>query len=71
MKWDYKVVTIDQLFHGSADHAIAISKEAAAARRNKQGQGVEGTLNKMGDESWELDTIVGDFAIFKRPKDKA
>jgi len=44
MKWDYKVVTIDQLFHGSDDHDIAISKDAAAARRNKQGQGVEGTL---------------------------
>ncbi|MGD9652727.1 MAG: hypothetical protein AB7I96_07645 [Candidatus Dadabacteria bacterium] len=71
MKWDYKVVTIDQLFHGSDDHDIAISKDAAAARRNKQGQGVEGTLNKMGDESWELVTLAGDFAIFKRPKDKA
>ena len=32
MKWDYKVVTIDQLFHGSDDHDIAISKDAAAAR---------------------------------------
>jgi hypothetical protein len=68
MKWDYKVVTIDKLFHGSEDHDIAISKDAAAARRTKIGQGVEGTLNQMGEESWELVTIAGDFAIFKRQK---
>lgn len=68
MKWDYKVVTIDKLFHGSEDHDIAISKDAAAARRTKLGQGVEGTLNQMGEESWELVTIAGDFAIFKRQK---
>lgn len=68
MKWEYKVVTIDKLFHGSEDHDIAISKDAAAARRTKLGQGVEGTLNQMGEESWELVTIAGDFAIFKRQK---
>lgn len=68
MKWDYKVITIDKLFHGSEDHDIAISKDAAAARRTKLGQGVEGTLNQMGEESWELVTIAGDFAIFKRQK---
>jgi len=68
MKWDYKVVTIDKLFHGSEDHDIAISKDAAAARRTKLGQGVEGTLNQMGEESWELVTLAGDFAIFKRQK---
>ena len=71
MKWDYKVVTIDRLFHGSEDHDIAISRDAAAARRNKLGQGVEGALNQMGEESWEFVTITGDFAIFKRPKNKA
>lgn len=69
MKWDYKVVSVDKLFHGSDDHDIAISKEAAAARRTKLGQGVESTLNSLGEESWELITIAGEFGIFKKPKD--
>jgi hypothetical protein len=68
MKWDYKVVSVDQLFHGSDDHDIAISKEAATARRSKVGQGVEQTLNDLGKESWELVTVVGDYGIFKKPK---
>ena len=69
MKWDYKVVSVEKLFHGSDDHDIAISKEAATARRSKLGQGVQETLNQLGEESWELVTIVGDFGIFKKPKD--
>jgi hypothetical protein len=69
MKWDYKVVSVDKLFHGSDDHDIAISKEAATARRSKVGQGVEQTLKDLGKESWELVTVVGDFGIFKKPKD--
>jgi len=69
MKWDYKVVSVDKLFHGSDDHDIAISKEAATARRSKVGHGVEQTLNDLGNESWELVTVVGDFGIFKKPKD--
>lgn len=69
MKWDYKVVSVDKLFHGSDDHDIAISKEAASARRAKLGQGVESTLNGLGEESWELVTIAGEFGIFKKPKD--
>lgn len=69
MKWDYKVVSVDKLFHGSDDHDIAISKEAATARRSKVGQGVEQTLNDLGNDSWELVTVVGDFGIFKKPKD--
>jgi hypothetical protein len=69
MKWDYKVVSVDKLFHGSDDHDIAISKEAATARRSKVGEGVEQTLNDLGKDSWELVTVVGDFGIFKKPKD--
>lgn len=69
MKWDYKVVSVDKLFHGSDDHDIAISKEAATARRSKVGQGVEQQLNDLGKDSWELVTVVGDFGIFKKPKD--
>ncbi len=68
MKWDYKVISVDKLFQGSEDHDIAVSKEAAAARRNKVGQGLEGTLNQLGEESWELVSMAGDFGIFKKAK---
>ncbi len=68
VKWDYKVVSVDKLFQVSEDHDIAVSKDAASARRNKVGQGMEGTLNQLGEESWELIAIVGDFGIFKKPK---
>lgn len=68
MKWDYKVISVDKLFQGSEDHDIAVSKEAAAARRNKVGQGLESTLNQLGEESWELVSMVGDFGIFKKAK---
>lgn len=67
MKWDYKVVTVDRLFNESADHDIAVSKEAASARRSKQGEGIESTLRELGGDSWELVTIIGEFGIFKKP----
>lgn len=67
MKWEYKVISVDKLFQGSEDHDIAVSKEAATARRSKVGQGMESTLNELGRDSWELVTIAGDFGIFKKP----
>ena len=67
MKWDYKVVSIDKLFNESTDHDIAVSKDAASARRSKQGEGIESTLKKLGEDSWELVTIAGEFGIFKKP----
>lgn len=67
MKWEYKVISVDKLFQGSEDHDIAVSKEAATARRSKVGQGMESTLNDLGEDSWELVTIAGDFGIFKKP----
>lgn len=68
MRWDYKVISVDKLFQGSDDHDIAVSKEAAAARRSKQGEGIESALKQLGDDSWELVTITGEFGIFKKPK---
>jgi len=66
MKWDYKVMSVDLLSQGSNDHDIAVSKEAATARRSALGDGIEKTLNKLGKESWELVSITGEFAIFKK-----
>jgi len=68
MKWDYKVISVDKLFQGSDDHDIAVSRDAAASRRNKVGQGMENSLNQLGEESWELVTIAGEFGIFKKPQ---
>ena len=67
MKWDYKVVSVNSLFQDSNDHDIAVSKEAAGARRVTMGQGMEKTLNELGKESWELVSITGEFGIFKKP----
>jgi len=67
MKWDYKVVSIDLLFKGSNDHDIAVSKDAANARRTSAGEGIESALKELGKESWELVSITGDFGIFKKP----
>jgi len=67
MKWDYKVVSVNLLFQVSNDHDIAVSKEAAGARRATMGQGMEETLNELGKESWELVSITGEFGIFKKP----
>lgn len=67
MKWEYKVISAEKLFQGSEDHDIAVSKDAATARRNKVGQGMESTLNELGGDSWELIAIAGDFGIFKKP----
>ena len=69
MKWDYKVISVDKLFHDIGDHDIAVSKDAASARRSKAGEGMENTLRGLGEESWEFVTIAGDFGIFKKPID--
>ncbi len=67
MKWDYKVVSIDLLFQSANDHDIAVSKEAANARRSSVGQGVENALKELGKDSWELVSITGEYGIFKKP----
>ncbi len=68
MKWDYRVIPIDELFPEHDDHDIAVSKQAATTRRAKIGSGFEQNLNKLGDEGWELVNIVGEFGIFKKPR---
>ena len=68
MKWDYRVIPIDELFPEHDDHDIAVSKQAATTRRAKIGRGFEQNLNKLGDEGWELVNIVGEFGIFKKPR---
>ncbi|HLE25622.1 MAG TPA: hypothetical protein VI935_08235 [Thermodesulfobacteriota bacterium] len=67
MKWDYRVIPIDELFPEHDDHDIAVSKQAATTRRAKIGSGFEQNLHKLGNEGWEFVNIVGEFGIFKKP----
>jgi hypothetical protein len=66
MKWEYRVVSIDELFPEHVDHDIAVSKLAATTRRSKLGRGFEENLNKLGADGWELVAILGEFGVFKR-----
>lgn len=68
MKWDYRVIPVDELFPEHDDHDIAVSKQAATNRRAKIGMGFEQNLNKLGDDGWALVNIVGEFGIFKKPR---
>ncbi len=68
MKWEYKVVNVNNLFHQSDNHDIAVSKEAAESRRAKIGVGLESELNRLGAQSWELVSLMGEFGVFKKPK---
>ena len=68
MKWEYRVVSIDELFPEHVDHDIAVSKLAATTRRSKLGRGFEENLNKLGADGWELAAILGEFGVFKRPQ---
>ena len=66
MRWEYRVVPLDELFPDHGDHDIAVSKQAAATRRSKLGRGLEQNLNQLGADGWELVSMMGEVAIFKR-----
>ncbi|GBD38507.1 hypothetical protein HRbin37_00758 [bacterium HR37] len=70
MKWSYKVIPVDELIHEYADHDIAVSKEAAARRRATLATGFEQKLNLVGEDGWELVAILGEFGVFKKPKNE-
>ncbi|MCH8028350.1 MAG: hypothetical protein IH874_00240 [Candidatus Dadabacteria bacterium] len=69
MKWIYKVVPVDDLL-SEDDHDIAVSKKAAASRRERIGKGVEENLNNLGSEGWEFVHVIGDLGVFKRQNGK-
>ena len=54
--WEYTVV------RGGIDIAASPKDQEA------QIAGVQGTLNNLGNEGWELAAIQGQFAVLKRPR---
>ncbi len=65
-RWQYKVVSTDVLVKRSQDHDIAVYKEEADLRREGARGSLENSLVSLGEEGWELATITGEFAIFKK-----
>ncbi len=64
--WQYKVVSTDVLIKKPRDHDIAVYKEEVDSRREATREGLEDSLVSLGEEGWELATITGEFAIFKK-----
>ena len=65
-RWEYKVVSTDVLVKRPQDHDIAVYKEEADSRRESARGSLEDSLVSLGTEGWELATITGEFAIFKK-----
>ncbi len=65
-RWDYKVVSTDVLVKRPQDHDIAVYKEEADSRRENARENLEDSLVSLGKDGWELVTITGEFAIFKK-----
>lgn len=66
--WEYKVVEIDKLTNELQNHDIAVSQDATNSRRENSKSNLELSLNNLGNDGWEFVTIIGEFSIFKKPK---
>jgi hypothetical protein len=44
--------------------------DIAASPKDQEAQigGMQGTLNNLGNEGWELSAVQGQFAVLKRPR---
>ena len=65
-EWEYKVVTTDSLLQEPQNHDIAVSQEASKERRESSKSSIENSLNKLGQDGWELISVMGEFCIFKK-----
>lgn len=65
-RWEYKVISTDVLVKRSQDHDIAVYKEEVDSRRENARGSLEDSLVSLGKDGWELATITGEFAIFKK-----
>lgn len=65
-KWEYKVVTTDSLVQEPQNHDIAVSQEATNERKEYSKNSIEKSLNILGNDGWELISVLGEFCIFKK-----
>lgn len=65
-RWEYKVVSTDSLIRRSQNHDIDVYKEEIDSRRESSRKNLEKTLSSLGEEGWELATLMGEFAVFKK-----
>ena len=65
-EWEYKVVTTDSLLQEPQNHDIAVSQEASNERRESSKSSIENSLNNLGQDGWELISVLGEFCIFKK-----
>ncbi len=65
-EWEYKVVTTESLVQEPQNHDIAVSQEASNERRESSKSSIEKSLNKLGQDGWELISVLGEFCIFKK-----
>ena len=67
-KWEYKIVPLKKMVEDSSNHDIDVSVEKGKQKAEKSRTGMENTLNKLGDEGWELVVSYRDFAVLKKRK---
>ena len=65
-EWEYKVVTTESLVQEPQNHDLAVSQEASNERRESSKSSIEKSLNKLGQDGWELISVLGEFCIFKK-----
>lgn len=65
-RWEYKVVSTDVLVKKPQDHDIAVYREEVDSRRENARENLEDSLVSLGKDGWELASITGEFAIFKK-----
>ena len=65
-RWEYKVVSTDVLVKRPQDHDIEVYKEEVDSRRENTRGSLEDSLLSLGKDGWELATVMGEFAIFKK-----
>ena len=68
MEWEYKVVTTASLIQELQNHDIAVSHEASEARKESSKSTLEDSLTNLGNDGWEVVTVIGEYGIFKKSR---
>jgi len=65
-KWEYKIVPLRSMVKDASNHNIDVSVENKKATTEKLQSTMEGTLNKLGGEGWELVGSYKEFLLLKK-----